>query len=88
MTFPAHWLANSWDWAGILLSVFVLGFFTSRAIFYAFGLISLVGIAVWILVSLLRKRRILVRQINLLLNFISILLVVIIAILLHGGNKT
>jgi hypothetical protein len=80
LIFPAHWLANSWDWAGILLSVFVLGFFTSRAIFYAFGLISLVGIAAWILVSLLRKRRILVRQINLLLNFISILLVVIIAV--------
>ncbi len=80
LAFLAYWLTNNWEWTGILLSVFALGFFTSRAIFYAFGLISLIGILIWVLVSWLRRRRIQIEQINFLLIFISSLLVVIIAV--------
>jgi len=78
--FPAYRLTNNWEWAGILLSVFALGFYASRIIFYAFGLVSLAGTLIWVVISLLRRRKIYVEQINLLLNFISILLVVIIAV--------
>ena len=79
LAFPGYWLTNNWEWAGILLSIFALGFFTSRAIFYAFGLMSLIGILIWALVSWLRRRRIQIEQINILLIFISGLLVLIVA---------
>jgi hypothetical protein len=80
LVFPAYWLTNNREWAGILLSVIALGFFTSLAIFFAFGLVSITGILIWVVISLLRKRGIHVEQINLLLIYISLLLVIIISV--------
>ena len=72
--FPAYKITKNWDWAGIILTIFVFGFYCEETIFIILFLSSASTIIIWLLYLRLRRKAQDIRQITFLLNFLSFIL--------------
>jgi hypothetical protein len=72
---PAYWLTRDWEWASLLLTVFVMGFYLSPEFFSTLLLLIILGTIPWLIVNRLRRARLDIRQFNSLLLGLSLLLI-------------
>lgn len=76
LIFPAYRITKSRDWAGIALTLFVFAFFYEQRIFIAIFSVAIVILAFWFLYAKkIRKRKMRIREVTILLNFLSFALV-------------
>lgn len=78
LIYPVYWVTRDWHWASILLSVIVVSFFTPSKLFQAE--IATLGLAIFCYLAYLYIKRCRLRSYHMvnILNFVSILFVVII----------
>jgi hypothetical protein len=75
----AYWITRDWDWAGLLLTIFVLGVYLSSQFFIVAAVTSAALILLWLGFTRLRRRRVNIREVTVLLNIASLFLVVILS---------
>jgi hypothetical protein len=88
-SWPAYWLTRDWNWAGILLVVLVLGFF-SRDLFalaYSVTILSVVGL-LWLSYKFLLKRKLNFQHIFLVLNSVTLIAVILLSFVLYSNLGT
>jgi len=73
LIWPAYWLTRNWEWAPILLTIFVLGFYSLPQVSFWLGLAAVsMAVAYWGALSWLRKRRASIQNVNFALNVTSV----------------
>ncbi len=82
--YPAYIISRNWEWASVLLTIFVFGFYFSRYFFYLASSIVFVIIILCLIYSLLRGFKITATQISFFLNGIAI---AIIALALYRNSR-
>ncbi|MBC8333646.1 MAG: hypothetical protein H8E29_00110, partial [Anaerolineales bacterium] len=79
--YPAYKITKNWDWAGIVLTIFVFGFYCEETVFIILFFSSASLIILWLLYLRLRRKKGEVKETTFLLNLLSA------ALLLSGTLK-
>jgi len=85
---PTYWITRDWNWAGILLVVIVLGFFSSTIFAYSYS------ITVFLILVLLRgtygirKRKLAISHVFLVLNVVSLVAIFLSLMVLYSVLST
>lgn len=69
---PIYRISRSWNLTGLLLTIFVFGFYYWLPLFIIIGATSAITILIWAIYTHFRKRKLQADQITLLLNFVSL----------------
>jgi hypothetical protein len=81
LSFPAFWLTKDWNWAGLLLVVFVLGFLSRPIFAYAYSItVIVILLMLWLTFRLLFKRKLTFGHVYLVINLVSFVAIVLISI--------
>ena len=75
LAYPAYRLTGSWEWASLLLTVFVFGFYFSDSFFFLVGSVVLIVVILWQVYFRLRGFKIRLAQLFVVLNAIAISLI-------------
>lgn len=89
LSWPAYWLTRDWNWAGILLVVLVLGFF-SRDLFalaYSATVLSVLGL-LWLSYKWILKRELMFQHVFLILNSVTLVAVILLSTVLYSNLGT
>jgi hypothetical protein len=88
-SFPAFWLTKDWNWAGILLIVFILGFLSRPIFAYAYSTTVLVILLLlWVTFRLLFKRKLTFRHVYFVINLISFVAIILTSTVTVSRFKT
>lgn len=71
LLYPAYRLAGNWEWASLLLTVFVFGFYFSQSFFLLFGSMVMIAVIVWQVYFRLRGFKVRLAQFFVLLNGVA-----------------
>lgn len=71
LAWPAYILTRDWHLTGILLSIFVLGFYLKKDFFYAIVMMSGLGFGAWLLLFYILKKKNKMAQVTHLSNLIA-----------------
>jgi hypothetical protein len=77
---PARWLTGDWGWVSFLLTVTVLGFFSSKSYFMAAGVVSISALGLWFGIFRLRKIPTGIERVSGILTLASLLLALLVAL--------
>jgi hypothetical protein len=75
LLYPAYRLAGKWEWASLLLTVFVFGFYFSQSFFLLFGSVVLIAAILWQVYFRLRGFKVRLAQFFVLLNGVAIFII-------------
>ena len=72
LLYPAYRLAGNWEWASLLLTVFVFGFYFSQSFFLLVGSVVMMAAILWQIYFRLRGFKVRLAQFFVLLNAVAI----------------
>ncbi|HET6597611.1 MAG TPA: sulfatase-like hydrolase/transferase [Anaerolineales bacterium] len=75
LMYPAYYLTRDWEWATILLTVFVFGFYFSQSFFLLMGSVVLIATIMWQLYFRLRGFEVRLTQFFVLLNGVAVFII-------------
>lgn len=75
LVYPAYRLTGTWEWASLLLTVFVFGFYFSQSFFLLVGSVVLIAVVLWQVYFRLRGFKIRLKQLFVVLNGIAIFVI-------------
>jgi len=73
--YPAYLLTRNWEWASVLLTIFVFGFYFSRSFFMLVGSTALIVVIIWQSYFRLRGFTVRFSQLSFLLNGIAVFVI-------------
>jgi hypothetical protein len=78
LSFPAYWITKDWNWAGLLLILILLGFFSHSIFAYAYSLTVLTFLfTIWTVYRFLLKRKFTFHLVYFVINIVSLVSIVL-----------